>query len=870
MSLLARAHLRHLWRERWQALLALLGIAVGVAVVVAVDLVNASSREAMRIAGDQLSGRATHVLTGPGERLDEALYPLLRRAWRSGDGPLSAATAMTPVIAGRGALLAAPDADGGESAVSSTVRLLGIDPVTDASVRDLSPRLGEAGLDAVRLVVDPHAVALDARSAARLGVAAGDPVLLRTATGLHRLVLVGLLPAPDRLLGDGLLVADIATAQELLGRQGWIDRLDLVMPAPPPASGPARWLERVFPGLVPGTPVPVSFRLERGLRIESVAERGADTRALASAFQLDLAALGLLAMVVGLFLIHGTLRYSVLRRQRQFARLRALGVTPAELRRVLLLEALVLALLGSALGLLLGRLLAGGLLGLVSQTLQGLYEQVAIGALAFDPVPYAKGLAVGIGGALLVALPVARRAAATSPRALQLGGLSTPMSATRRTLGVIGCLVLGALGLLPASGYAGGLLAIAALLLAGAQLAPPLVAWILGLLARGAGLLAPVGVRMLLRETVRGLARSGIASAALMVAVATAVGMGVMVESFRGSVEDWLQARLAAPLYVRIPAGAPAPGGDLQALLDAGSRGRVERLAFDDLTSGRPVRISLVRTRGAVPDDLDLVLLAGRWSAAGAVLSEPLARSLGLFAAPFGRPDRLEPGAAVTLDTGSGPRSIPVTGVFREYGGGRGTVALPADLWPDPPPGVRSFELHGVEDPDALVRRLRGLLPAEDDVRRNDEILERSLQIFDRTFRVTGVLQTLAGLVAGIGLFGALGALALERRGQYGVLRALGVDRRVPALQNLGEALLIAAVAALLAMPLGIAVAKVLVDVVNVRAFGWSLDLRLPPALFLQALGVALLAGALAALGPALRLWRTSPVQMLADARALG
>ncbi|MDZ7825114.1 MAG: FtsX-like permease family protein [Gammaproteobacteria bacterium] len=246
------------------------------------------------------------------------------------------------------------------------------------------------------------------------------------------------------------------------------------------------------------------------------------------------------------------------------------------------------------------------------------------------------------------------------------------------------------------------------------------------------------------------------------------------------------------------------------------------------------------------------------------MLSEPLARSLGV---PLD-PDPAK--ASVRIRTGEGERRVPVTGVFREYGGGRGTLVLPREFWPSPPPGVHILELHGVADPTALAARLLPLLPPGAELRRNDEILARSLEVFDRTFRVTGVLQTLAGLVAAIGLFGALSALALERRALFGVLRALGVPRSMPALQSLVESLLIAALAGLLAMPLGVVVAGVLVEVVNVRAFGWSMDLALSPVLLLQALLVALAAGGLAALGPALELWRTSPLVMLGDTRALG
>ncbi|MEE4297855.1 MAG: FtsX-like permease family protein [Pseudomonadales bacterium] len=857
-TLLARAHLRHLGRERWQALLALLGVAVGVAVVVAVDLVNASSREAMRIASQQLSGEATHVIVGPGERVDERRYADLRRAFRARSAGFERVRAIAPLVTGAGRLAPAEaPADGG-----LRVRVLGVDPVTDSAVRDLVAAPGEgADFDGARLLTEPGAVLLDARSATRLGLAPGAAATLRTAAGLNRVSVLGVLPAAGDALGEGLLLADIATAQELLGRRGWIDRVDLVMDAPAPAEGAGAFLERLFPGLVVLDPEPVTAVLPGGLRIESVAERTEDTRALASAFQLNLAALGLLAIVVGLFLIHGALRFSVLRRQRQFGGLRALGVTPRELARLVMLEAAVLGVLGALLGLGLGRLLAGALLGLVSATLEGLYDQVAIGALAFDPVPWLKGAAVGVGGALMVAAPSARAAAQAPPRLLQLGELD---EAERRRVPVataLLCLLVALLGLLPGTGYLGGLVAIAALLLGAAALTPALVRAGIGGLARLAAL-APLGLRMYLRESARGLTRSGVASAALLVAVATAVGMGVMVESFRGSVEHWLSARLSASLYLRLPGDEALPQG-VRSLLDERASSWLERLTFRDRIEGRPVNVTRVTVHGPWPEALDRVLLAGAWDGSGALVSEPLARELGLPLTDGGL------GAArLTVDTGRGPVALPVAGVYREYGGGRGSVTLPAGRWPDPPPGLRTFEIFGVDDVEAVAGELAAALPEAAELRRNREILELSLGIFDRTFRVTGVLQTLAGLVAAIGLFGALSALALERQAQYGVMRTLGVRRRAPALASLAESLLVALLAASLALPVGVAVAVVLLDVVNVRAFGWSLALDLPPGLFLEALLVALLAGGLAAVAPAWRLWRETPARMLAHARA--
>jgi putative ABC transport system permease protein len=851
VSLLLRAHLRYLGRERAQVALAVLGIAVGVAVVVAVDLVNASSREAMRIASERLGGTATHWVTGPGDRIPEGRYAELRRAWRAGEGHLAEAERIVPVVEGTVILPPEPAAAPGPP---PTLTILGVDPLADAAVRALTPELGD-GDGAGRLLAEPWSVLLDAQTARRLGVEPGERLEVTAAGRSRALLVLDTVPAGDAVLGSGFAVADLATAQELLGLVGWLSRIDVVLPEGGRGPEGLRLLERLFPGLVVRSAQTRARDLGAGLRLVDRAERETDLRALSASFQLNLAALGLLALAVGLFLIHGTLTYSVRRRLRDFGRLRALGVTPAELRGGILAEAAVLALAGTALGLVGGRVLAGGLLELVSATLEGLYERVAVGALAPDPVPWLKGAAVGVVGSLAVAWPAARAAAAAPPGLLQRAeaGEGSPR---RRAAAVAGLLALAGVALLPGTGYGGALLAIGAVLLAAALLTGPAVAGLLGAVARATGSL-PLGTRLVVREAVRGLGRSGVAVAALVVAVATAVGMGIMVESFRGSVERWLTARLEAPLYLRLPVGAEGADAVRAVLEERSVAGWIERRSFDDTLDGRPVRVSLFRAHGTVPEDRGLVPVEGGAvdPEAGAWLSEPLARALDL-------------GAGDALPLLPGARSPPVAGRYREYGGGRGSLVLPLDAWPDPPPGMASFELFPEGDPEPLARALRAAAPAAE-LRRNEELLALSLSIFDRTFRVTGVLQTLAGVVAAVGLFGALSALALDRRARFGMLRTLGVGRAAPARQALAEAGLLALAAAVLALPLGVAVAWILVEFVNVRAFGWSLDFAFPPGLFAQAVLVALAAGLGAAAVPAWRLWRARPAELLADARAL-
>ena len=833
MSLLWRARWRALLREPGQSALLILSLALGVAVVVAVDLVNAASRTAMASASAQLQGASTHRIEGPGGSLPLDAYGALRRAWRGGtllegDVPV---TGFAPLLEGR---LTLPD--------GSPLRLLGIDPFSSLRREGIG---STQTLSWGQFLTTPGAALLSPSVGAEL--APGDRLPL---PGASALTVLGRLPGTE---GEGLALAvvDVATAQEWLGTTDRLSRVELALPEAPPRSVLRRGLERLFPGLLlpEATPevrlAPALRAAYPGLQLRSQRDTELALGGLASAFQLNLAAMGLLALVVGLYLLYGALAYSVRRRLESFGRFRALGVAPAVLQRHVLLEAMTFAGLGALLGLLLGRLLAGGLLGLVSATLEGLYDQVAIGALPPDWVPYGKGLVLALGGGLAVAWPLAREAG----RAPLLPRAGRPPAQTRGRAGLAFALGLSVLALallkMP-SGYLGALLALAAILLAGAQGVGPATALLLGGLNRLAAPL-PLRLRLPLREASRGLGRAQLALAALVVALATAVGMTIMVTSFRLTVADWLEDRLDAPVLARGLALGEARGPLEEALEEARRDGVVSgwvwRQSVDDWLEGLPVRVTLLEAVGREAPTLRL--------------SEPLARQLG-------RPE----GGALSW-SGRLPGAKALAPYYRSYGGGRLELEMPRALWQGPAPtGAWGLAVYGA--PEAALPRLQAALPPDGELLAQGPVKARALAIFDRTFRVTAVLQTIAGVVAGVGLLSAFAALALDRRQQLSALRILGAPGPFAARQLLLEAGLLAGVAGVLALPLGALAAWVLCDAVNLRAFHWTLTLHWPPPAFLEALLLALGAGLLAALGPALKAWRAPTAEALEVLRAQG
>jgi len=837
--LLSRSGRRFFARHPWQYALAVAGVALGVAVVLGVDLAGASARRAFDVSTEMVMGRATHQVLPRSGRLEEGLYPELRAAMRRHGEPAAAAPAV------EGALTL----PGGRRVV-----LLGLDPFVEAPFRDELTAFG-GDLDLLALLTTPGAVAVPAPLAEELGVARGDRIEAVTAEGAVELLVAGRLEpdAARSAAASGYVFADIATAQELLGMTGALSRIDLIV-----SSDVAAGLAALLPDNVE--------------LVESAA-RSRATFGMTRAFRLNLTALSLLALLVGAFLIYSTMNFLVVRRTRTIGILRSVGVDRRGLVHAILSEALVVGVPGTLVGLLLGALLGSGLTGLVVQTIDDLYFRLRVDALALAAWPFAKAAALGLGMTLLAALGPALEAASIPPRAV-LSRASMERRTRRRLPWLLAAaavaLVLAVL--LLAAGRNSLVISFAGLFgvfLACAFATPPATAGLMSLLDRALPARAPVPVRMAIRGTTASLSRTGVSVAALAVSVATVVGVGLMVSSFRISVDDWLRQTLVADFYLAVDeAWCRGAGGvadlsaDLRALPGNAEVTYSQRRRLQ--VGGEEWRLWAV---DAGRDGLGSEILAGdpataraRFAAGEAVLvSEPWAMRRGTRV-----------GDMLTLPTPSGERSFPVAGIFRDYTSDRGVVALHREryrqLWGDECSEGIGVSFAPDTDPTAARVAIEGVLPPGSSIwlSNNAELRAASLAVFDRTFTITRVLQILVGLVAFLGILSALQALQLERVRETAVLRAVGwLPRQLRALV-LAQTGLLGFAAGLFAMPLGIALAGLLVFVINRRAFGWTMSFEISTGELAQGMALALVAALLAGLYPA---WRTSRRSVAQDLR---
>lgn len=861
---LLKTSLRYILRHPWQFGLAVLGVALGVAVVVSIDLANDSARRAFLLSTETLTGRATHRIIGGPSGVPEEVYRRLRIEL--------GVRAAAPLVEGEAV---APDRSG------LTLRILGIDPVVEAPFRPwLAGAPGEgAALDRTSsaqegcqgfgcyglLMTRPGAALISAETAREFGIVSGARLPLMIGAAAVEAEIVGLLePADDasRRALDGLLIVDIATAQEWMGRTGRLSSIDLIIPED--AAGEAL-LQRISATLPPG------------VRIERPEQRSNAIQQMTAAFELNLSALSLLALVVGMFLIYNTMTFSVVQRRTMLGTLRCVGVARRQIFALVLGEALLIGLIGALAGLALGVALGRGLVGLVTQTINDLYFAVTVRSVDLSSGVLLKGFVLGVAATLAAAAVPATEATLTPPRTvLRRSSYEERMRRAVRTAAVVGvALILTGLGLLALPGRSltlsfGGLLA----LTVGAAALTPLVMQGLASVVRPvAGRAFGLLGRMAARDIVASLSRTSVAVAALMIAVSVTIGVGLMVSSFRTTVERWLENTIRADIFVSAPSPrgnrleSPLPEEAIARIVEAPGieRYRRYRSATIDSSVGPLLTIALDVTpadyrvfQWVHPVDETAVWQA--FASGAALISEPLAYRY-----------NLRPGGTLTLLTDRGERQFPIAGVFYDYGSDQGVamidLAVYQALWDDRALSSLGLYVAPGVDVDALVRDLRAQMPPglAINIVSNRGLRETSMAIFDRTFAITTVLQLLATIVAFIGILSALMALQLERAREMGVLRANGLTPRQLWGLVVGQTGLMGLFAGVLAIPVGVMMAAVLVYVINRRSFGWTLLFELNGALFAQAAAVAVVAALLAGLYPAWRMGRTSPALALRE-----
>jgi putative ABC transport system permease protein len=837
-----RLGLRYINRRLLQSLLFIIGVALGVAVVIAIDLANGSASRAFALSTESLTGKATHQIIGSSAGLPTELYTQLRV-------DLGVALSAPVIIE----YVRAVELD------NRPLRLLGVDPFAEPPFRayfDTVQVQGETGsaFDAVsRFISEPGTLIMSASLANRFNIQVGDTLTLRAGAKLSPAKVIGLLQPSDKgsqQALDDLLLTDIATAQELTGMAGRISRIDLILPPDFDAA-------------------PVRAVLPDGITLVTVQASGSALQQMTAAFEINLQALSLLAVVVGVFLIYNTVTFSVVQRRPVLGIMRSLGATKAQVFAFILSEAALLGFMGTVAGMGLGIIFGRLMVGLVAQTISDLFFTINVTSITVDPLTLVKGAALGIaasvGAALVPALDATRTLPAGTLRRSQYEEFIVRLI-PYITLAAFGFLLLGYLLLqIPTTSLFVSFGALFCVIMGGALLVPILLRVAMWLVLPLTSVLFGVLGRMAPRAVTRSLSRTSVAVAALTIAVSVIVGVSVMIGSFRHTVTDWLANTLGADIFISPPAlNSNQAGADVNPLLrdivqDTPGIARVAAV--------RAVKVLAPDYPDMLPVNLDVVDFeisrerAFVWNnAPNGDFHAGLANGQIMVSEPFAFRRGITPANnTLTLQTDAGEQTFTIFGVFYDYSTDQGTVMMQRDTydryWNDPYINNLAAYIEPGADLDATMEALRDRLKAYDlFVQSNRSLRDSALVIFERTFQITIALRLLATLVAFIGILAALMALQLEHTREYGVMRANGMSGRQLWLYTLLQTGLMGTVAGILALPIGVALALVLIYVINVRSFGWTMQLTFLPDEFAQAFAVAVGAALLAGIYPAWKL----------------
>ena len=814
LPLFHRTVLRYAWRHKVIALFNILSLALGVGVYLAVRLTNTSADQAFRAGIDVVAGKSHLEVRAPATGVPETV------AFDLASHPLIEAA--TPVVEGYATL---PDHPG------RYLHILGVDLFSNIpfATYQFTPANEGGDFDIAKFLSSPGTISLPDDYAAELGVKPGDTITAQINGQTTSLTIGPLFDWSDSAVSGAAArsaVMDIGWAQELFGTPGTIKSVQVLLKDPTKLSTSVDTLATTLPS---------------GVRIAPPSQRSEQVQKMLEGFQLNLLALSMVAVLVGVFLIYSTVSASVVRRRTEIGTLRSTGASRGQVAWLFLSEAGALGILGSLLGVPLGIALASVLVGQVAKTISVHYVLVSISSLAIPWTSVAIAVGYGILATFAGAWFPAREAAYTDPvRALRPGSLvdRTRLRLLPFALAGIGVLILAVLASLWALGSGPpwfSFVSCLALVIAFSLLIPATATGI-AILARKLRRLGGVLLSIAAGNFGRSLHRSAVTIAALMAAVSMVVGVSVMIASFRDTVASWVGRSMIADLYM-----APAANEIL------GLEARIPEEIRPFLLSQPGVASvdTYLQLRTSVNDtDYTLAVLGGSdrgnlqvlpggdrakfYTPGYALVSEALATA-----------QDLSPGDTISLPSpaASGETPFTVAAVYIDYSDDIGRVYLTRDNfdrhWNEP--GNNSLAVYLDDDtstdrPAELAKTVESKFSqgGELSIFSNSAIRKRIFEIFDQTFAVTYVLRTVAIAVAAIGILLALTTLVSERTREIAIFRALGAAPGQIRKTYLTEAGLIGLCSGILGAICGLLLSMVLTWVVNKAFFGWTIQFRIP------------------------------------------
>ncbi len=808
--------IRYALRHKVIALLNVLSVALGVAVYLAIQTANFSANSAFQAGIDLVAGKSQlelrPVVTSDG--VDDALLPKV--------AAFPGVKAATPVVEGYVTL---PGKEG------EYLRIVGVDPFTNSDFRT-----GELGITSqgyqtnlTDWLAQPNFLALSREFCERNALAQGDTFSL-LVNGKTVEATVGVVidrnTSRDGYVSTRVAAMDIGWAQELLGTGGSLTSIQVVLDDPRTMQETTAALEQMLPDSVT-----VAAPQQRSLQVQLMLE----------GFQLNLRALSMVSLLVGVFLIYNTVSASVVRRRKEIGTLRSMGASSAQVQGMFLLEAFVVGVSGVTLGVFGGILLARSLLDAMSQVVSMHYILVSIEQPFFSPQRITEASIAGFATVIIGAWLPAREAARIQPvdalRNPRLFETRSPRALRLCLLGIASVLLAGALAWLAlVTGPAWFSFAACFFLMAGFSLMMPQLALVIGRIARKCTA-GNIVARLSTEDFVRSLNRTAVTSAALMSAIAMMIGVAVMITSFRDTLGAWIDRTVIADVYITPAANevigvqAFLPESLRQELLAAPEVQATDRFRdYEVVLNDEPANLGIVdgtnRRNLAFTGGSDEAKTRAFFEPNNVIASEILAARRGLSA-----------GDTVTLRTPAGRKEFTIAGVYYDYADSQGRLMMTRAnfdrYWDDQRfHSMGVFLKDGVPDTaiQELIEKVRARHSGDSElaIYSNRALRQRALDIFDQTFAITHVLRLIAIVVAALGIVLSLTTLVMERAREIALYRSLGATPRQVIILFLGEGALLGLASSIAGIVCGVLLSMVLTWVVNKAFFGWTIDFRIP------------------------------------------
>src|SRR5216683_1574483 len=838
LLLFYRLLVRPLFQEPLRASLTLLAIALGVAVVLAIDLAGTAAAGSFHSSLETLTGDADLEVTASGGVPERLVGTLATLPYALRVEPRMEDYAVIPET-------------------KQTVPLIGLDFVAEASQHPGAVFSTAQSEDTLKYLGAKDSVwvgeSFGHKSGELIALLINDQVATYTVRGVF----------PDSRGNAPAIVMDIAAAQRALNRFGRVDR---VLIKAPPSASLEEWKQRLSQGL------------PEGIQVRAAGAGTDENRRMLGAFRWNLRLLSYIALVVGAFLIYNTISVSVVRRRAEIGIVRALGASRGSVLVAFVGEAACFGLLGALIGLPLVRVMAGGAVKLMGATVEALYVSSRPGSIALTPFSVFLAMVIGVGVAVASAYSPAREASFVSPVEAMAHGRREYITLVHKRRDFWIALLLGlaaavasrapAIAGKPLLGYLASLL----LIVASAFAMPGVVAAITSVSSRALGKILGVEALLASRSLSSSLRRTSVLVGALSTAIAMMTAVGIMVGSFRQTVMIWMSGQLPADLYLR-PAGSAAadrhptisPGlaEEIAKLpgVAAVERLRAYEISFEDMPA------TLASADLNVPRSYhNSDFFSGR--PREQVFAELRDSNAVIVSEPFTYKHGLKAGDSITLSLGETQASFRIADVYYDYSSERGNILMDRKTMlrylPDPAPSNLAIYISSDAQPQIVRAEIEKAIAGHRILLfSNRDLRLEAIRIFDRTFAITFALEAVAVIVAVMGIAGALLALVIDRRRELGLLRFLGAATGQVRKLILVEAGLLGLLANLAGLALGFALSLILIFVINKQSFGWTIRFHWPVEILLGALTVVYVATVLAGLYPAQVAVRLNPLEVV-------